>query len=134
MKFEFIEHTIRFVCLALPITMIRSARDSDPLPYSPQKYRRRMRWPFGHWSISVTETTGDILTNDLTILLLARISWTRISKTRVSIVYPQFKFDEIQNDYLTQTLVFLAGSELEKINFCLWRWINSLTLRKYLYI
>ena len=32
----------------------------------------------------------------------------------VSIVYLQLKFDKIQNDCLTQTLVFLAGVELKK--------------------
>ena len=36
-------------------------------------------------------------------------------KTRVSNVYQQLKFDEIQNDHLTQTLIFLAGVELKKI-------------------
>ena len=35
-------------------------------------------------------------------------------KTRVSIVYLQLKIDEIQNDYLIQTLVFLAGVEMRK--------------------
>ena len=35
-------------------------------------------------------------------------------KTRVSIVYLQLYFDEIQNDYLAQTLVFLVGFELKK--------------------
>ena len=42
-------------------------------------------------------------------------------KTRVSIVYLQFKFDEAQNDYLTQSLGFLAEVELQKINCCLRR-------------
>ena len=44
-----------------------------------------------------------------------------VVKIRVSIAYIQLKFDEIQNDYLTQTLVFLAGVELKKINSCLRR-------------
>ena len=35
-------------------------------------------------------------------------------RTRESIVYLQLKFDEIKNDYLTQTLVFLVGVELKK--------------------
>ena len=34
-------------------------------------------------------------------------------KTRVPIVYLQVKFDEMQNDYLTQTLVFLGPVELK---------------------
>ena len=42
----------------------------------------------------------------------------RAVKSRVSIVYPQLKFDEIQNDYLTQTLVFLVIVKLNKINAC----------------
>ena len=42
-------------------------------------------------------------------------------KTQVSIVYLQFKFDEILKDYLTQTLVFLAEIWLKKINSCLKR-------------
>ena len=43
----------------------------------------------------------------------------RAVKIEVSIAYLQFKFDEVQNDYLTQTLVFLAGVELKKIKFLL---------------
>ena len=35
-------------------------------------------------------------------------------RTRVSIVYLQLKFNEIQNDYLTQILLFLIGLELKK--------------------
>ena len=35
-------------------------------------------------------------------------------KSRVSVVYLQLKFDETQNDYLIQTLEFLAGVELKK--------------------
>ena len=42
-------------------------------------------------------------------------------KTRLSIVYLQLKFDKIQNDNSTQTLVFLAKVELKKINTCLKR-------------
>ena len=42
--------------------------------------------------------------------------------------HQQFKFDETQNNYLTQTLVFLAGAELKKINFCLRR------LNKVIYV
>ena len=38
----------------------------------------------------------------------------KLFKTRVSIVYLQFKFDETQNGYFTQTMVFLAGVELKK--------------------
>ena len=38
----------------------------------------------------------------------------KIIKTRLSIIYLQLKFDEIQNYYLTQTLIFLAGVELKK--------------------
>ena len=32
------------------------------------------------------------------------------------ILYLLLKFEEIQNDYLTQTLVFLAAIEFKKIN------------------
>ena len=39
----------------------------------------------------------------------------RAVKTCVSILCLQLKFDEIQNDYLTQTLVLLAGVEFKKI-------------------
>ena len=46
------------------------------------------------------------------MLSLFRQSWAL--KTWVSIVYLQFEFDEIQNDDLTGTLVFLAGAELKK--------------------
>ena len=35
-------------------------------------------------------------------------------KTRIAIVYLQLKNDEIQKDYLTETLVFSAGDELKK--------------------
>ena len=38
-----------------------------------------------------------------------------IVKFLVSIAYLYLKFDEIQNDYLTQTLAFLAGVELKKV-------------------
>ena len=43
------------------------------------------------------------------MLPLSRKSWA--VKIRVAIVCLQLKLDEIQNDYLTQTLVFL-----EKVN------------------
>ena len=39
-----------------------------------------------------------------------------LKKTRILIVYLQLKFDEIQNDYLTQALVFLARVDLKKKN------------------
>ena len=35
-------------------------------------------------------------------------------KNNVSIVHQLFKFDEIQNDYLIQTLIFLVAVELKK--------------------
>ena len=41
----------------------------------------------------------------------------------------KLKFDEIQNYYLTQTLVFLGGVELKKIIYCLTTGINSFILR-----
>ena len=41
-------------------------------------------------------------------------------KIQTPIVYLCFKFDEIQNDYSTETLVFLEGDELKK-NSCLRR-------------
>ena len=37
----------------------------------------------------------------------------RVVKARLSTLYLQFKFGEIQKDDLTQTLVFLAGVELK---------------------
>ena len=40
---------------------------------------------------------------------------------QVSIVYPQFKFHEIQNDYLNQILLFFAGVELKEMYFSLTR-------------
>ena len=35
-------------------------------------------------------------------------------KSRLSITHLQLKFDEIENDFLTQTLVFSAGVELKE--------------------
>ena len=46
-------------------------------------------------------------------------------KTRISILYLQLKFDEIRNDFLNQTIVFLIGVALKKINFCMSK-INQL--------
>ena len=40
-------------------------------------------------------------------------------KTRVSVVYNQFKIDGIQNDYLTQKLIFVAAVELKKTKLLL---------------
>ena len=51
-------------------------------------------------------------------------------KTRESIAYIQFKFDEIQNGYFTQTLVFLAGVELKKITPAWEDWFNSFILKE----
>ena len=42
-------------------------------------------------------------------------------KTQKSIVYLQLKCDEMQNGYLTQTMIFLAGVELKKLNPG-WEW------------
>ena len=56
-------------------------------------------------------------THDLTILPLSKKSWTSCN-IRVWIAYLQLRFDEVQNDYLTQTLLFLAGVER---NSCLRR-------------
>ena len=53
-------------------------------------------------------------------------------KTRVSIVYLQLKFDEIQNDYLTQTLVFLAGVEMKKYAPSWENWVNSFISREWM--
>ena len=52
----------------------------------------------------------------------------------MSIVYLQLKFDETQNDYLTQTLVFLAGVELRKANSASEDWINSFILAEFMNI
>ena len=68
------------------------------------------------------------------VLPLDRKSWMSL-KTRVSIVYLQLKFDETQNDYLIQALVFLAGSELKKNKQKTSAWedrINSFILKEYL--
>ena len=52
-------------------------------------------------------------------------------KTQVSIVYLQPKINEVQNDYLTQTMVFLAGIELKKKITPAWEdWINLYILRQ----
>ena len=48
-----------------------------------------------------------------------------VVKTRLSFVFPHFKFEEIQNDYLTQILIFSAEVELKKIHSC-WRRSNKL--------
>ena len=51
-------------------------------------------------------------------------------KTKVMIVYLQLKFDDIQNDYLSKTQVFLAGIELKK--YSAWEgWINSFIWKEY---
>ena len=47
-------------------------------------------------------------------------------KTRLSTVYRQLKFDEIQNDYLIQILVFLAGIKLKKKKKLLLKKVNLL--------
>ena len=39
---------------------------------------------------------------------------SRDENVTISIAYLQLNFNEIQNDYLTQTLVFLSGVELKK--------------------
>ena len=40
-----------------------------------------------------------------------------LKKTRISTAYLHQKFDAKQTDYLTETLVILAGNELEKNEF-----------------
>ena len=80
----------------------------------------------GHGSTSLTETAGNIQTDDY--------HWPEnhkwAVKTRVSIVYQQLTFDEIQSDNLTQTLVFLTRFLLKKTPF--WEdWITSFILREY---
>ena len=52
-------------------------------------------------------------------------------KTRASSVYLQLEFHEKQNDYLTQTVVFLGGIKLEKETPASENWINSFILREY---
>ena len=51
-------------------------------------------------------------------------------KTWLSIACLQFKFNEVQNDYLAQTLVHFAGVMLKKINSCLRKLINQFILRE----
>ena len=49
----------------------------------------------------------------------------------MSIAYLQLKFDEIQNDYITQTLIFLAGEVEKKWTRPSEDWISSFILREY---
>ena len=76
---------------------------------------------------STEELNQSALTTSLRGPWASRNSWKHIKghsyllenhewavNTRASIVYPQLKFDEIQNNYLTQTLVFSAEIELKK--------------------
>ena len=54
-----------------------------------------------------------------------------LQKTEALIVYLQLKFDEIQNDYLSQTLVFLAEVGMKKKIAAQENWINSFILREH---
>ena len=61
-------------------------------------------------------------TDDLTLLpLLKNYEW--VVKARLLIALIQLKFDKIQNNYSTHTLVILAWNWVKKINSC-WRNLN----------
>ena len=66
------------------------------------------------------EKSGNIIIHNLTMLPLSK-NHESAPKNGISIAYLQFSFDEIHKDYLTQTVTFLAGVELKKINSCLRR-------------
>ena len=51
------------------------------------------------------------------MMLLMQENYEWAVKTTVSIVYLQLKFDEIQKDFSTQTVVFLAEVKLKKNKF-----------------
>ena len=66
---------------------------------------------FSHEDISQIETTGNAQTHGC-YHCPENHEWGL--KIWVLIVNLSFKFDEIQNDYSIQTLIFLAGVELKK--------------------
>ena len=68
-------------------------------------------WPRIH---TKNQNNGKYVDRQCNSVVSRQKNHIRAVKTRVTIVYVQLKFDESQDDYLTQTLVYLTGVELKK--------------------
>ena len=74
-----------------------------------------MHEPFGHEDTSLFETKRNIQSDYLNLLLLIRKSWMSCKRASMNCISTAQVRWKIQNDYLTQTLVFLVGVELKKM-------------------
>ena len=113
-QFEFINHTIGFVCLTLVPKMTRTARESNPYLLSSAEALKQIALTTQPQKLFPNRYKGTYIGGRSNGVTTEQETNEWAVKTPASTEYLLLKFNETRNHYLTHILVFSTGVEYNK--------------------